>query len=217
MAVVCGVDDSGRGPVIGPMILAGISMDEEKLASLKALGVKDSKDLSPNQRNLMYEKILKLVKGHKIIIVPPAEIDEAVESRTSNLNTLEAQKFAMIINYLKPDVAIVDCPSTNIRNYTETLRLYLKHEVNLRCEHKADKNWPAVAAASILAKVTRDREVQSLKEKYKIEFGSGYMADPITKKFLDENWQKYSKIYRKSWASYKKLVEGSKQKSLSEF
>jgi len=217
MTVVCGVDDAGRGPVIGPMILAGVSIEEEKLASLKALGVKDSKELSANQRNILYEKIIKVVKGYKVLVVSPSEIDTAVESRTSNLNTLEAQKFAMIINHLKPDIVIVDCPSTNIRAYSETLKLYLKHDVNLRCEHKADRNWPSVAAASILAKVTRDREVEALKEKYKIEFGSGYPADPTTKKFLEENWKKHAKIFRKSWATYKKYSDSAKQKSLAEF
>lgn len=217
MPLIAGFDDAGRGPVIGPMVIAGVSIEEEKLASLKALGVKDSKLLSPTQRDALYDKILKLVKGHKAIIIPPSEIDQAVESKTMNLNGLEAIKFAQAINFLKPDVAIVDCPSTNIRAYTDQVKVYLKDKVNLRCEHKADLNFPVCAAASIIAKVTRDREIEKIKEKYNIEFGSGYPADERTQIFLKENWDKHPELFRKSWSSYKVYSQPKKQKSLSEF
>ncbi len=217
MTVVAGLDDAGRGPVIGPMVLAGVSIEEEKLASLKALGVKDSKLLSPTQREVLYDKILKLVKNYKVAIIPPKEIDEAVESKSVNLNGLEAIHFAQIINFLKPDAAIVDCPSTNIRAYTDYLKIYLKEKVNLRCEHKADKNHVIVGAASIIAKVTRDREIEKLKQKYKVDFGSGYPSDPLTQQFLKENWKNYPDLFRKSWSSYKAYSEPKRQKSLSEF
>ena len=198
------------------MVLAGVSIEEEKLASLRAIGVQDSKLLSPTQREGLYKKIIKLVKAYKTIIVPAKEIDQAVESKTINLNTLEAQKFAQLINFLKPEIAIVDCPSTNISAYTEQLKTYLKTKVNLRCEHKAEK-YPSVAAASILAKVTRDKEVENLKKKYDIDFGSGYPSDPNTQMFLKDNWNKYPSLFRKSWATYKRYSEAKKQKTLKDF
>ena len=198
------------------MVLGGVVIDEERVASLKAIDVKDSKLLSANKREILYEKILRLVDGYKIIIISPEKIDEAVESVSSNLNTLEAITFAQLINFLKPDVAIVDCPSTNIRAYTEQLKIYLKNPVNLRCEHKAEK-YPVVAAASILAKVTRDREMEKIREEYKVECGSGYPADPLTQRFLKENWNKYPELFRKSWSTYRAYSEPKRNKSLSEF
>jgi len=195
------------------MVLAGVAIEEEKLGSLQALGVKDSKLLSPTQREVLYDKIIKIVKSYKILVTQPADIDKAVF--VNGLNTLEAIKFSQLINALKPDVAIVDCPSTNIGAYTEELKLLLKQPTNLRCEHKAEK-YPVVAAASILAKVTRDREIEKMKETYG-DCGSGYPADPKTKQFLKENWDKYPEIFRKSWSTYKAYSEGKKQKSLSEF
>jgi len=221
MATICGIDDSGRGPVIGPMVLAGVVVDEEDLPKLKSIGVKDSKLLTPNQREKLYPEILKIVKKYNIIKVSPEEIDKAVMSEEgSNLNYLEAEKMAEIINSLRPDKVIVDCPSNNKKAFASFLQSKLKVNTSLRCEHKADILFCEVSAASILAKVTRDREIELIKKEIGINFNSGYPADPVTKKFLKENWNKYPKIFRHSWSSYKEYSEGKKskkQKTLGEF
>src|SRR3989344_2198887 len=217
MKIIAGIEDAGRGPIIGPMVLAGVSIEEDKITELKEMKVKDSKLLTPKKRQELYSKIIAVAKDYKIIIVEPKEIDEALESDSLNLNWLEAIKFAQIINYLKPDKAIVDCPSPNIKAYKEYLMVYLKDKnIDLICEHKADVNYPIVSAASILAKVTRDREVEKLKKKYG-NIGSGYMADPITKKFFDENFEKHPEIFRKTWMPYKNNVKNKSQKKLGEF
>ena len=217
MKIIAGIEDAGRGPIIGPMVLAGVSIDEDKITELKEMKVKDSKLLTPKKRQELYSKIIAVAKDYKIIIVEPKEIDEALESDSLNLNWLEAIKFAQIINYLKPDKAIVDCPSPNIRAYKEYLMVYLKDKnIDLICEHKADVNYPIVSASSIIAKVTRDREVEKLKKKYG-DFGSGYLADPKTKKFFDENWEKHPEIFRKTWTPYKDHINGKNQKKLGEF
>jgi len=217
MKIIAGIEDAGRGPIIGPMVLAGVSIDEDKITELKEMKVKDSKLLTPKKRQELYSKIIAVAKDYKIIIVEPKEIDEALESDSLNLNWLEAIKFAQIINYLKPDKAIVDCPSPNIRAYKEYLMVYLKDKnIDLICEHKADVNYPIVSASSIIAKVTRDREVEKLKKKYG-DFGSGYLADPKTKKFFDENWEKHPEIFRKTWTPYKDHINGKDQKKLGEF
>ena len=125
------------------------------------------------------------------MIISPGEIDKTLETPGTNLNWLESIKFAMIINYLKPEIAIVDCPSNNIIAYSEHLKTYLKENIQLRCEHKADSKYVMVGAASILAKVTRDREIAKLKEIYG-DFNSGYPSDLQTIEFLKENWNKYT-------------------------
>ena len=89
--------------------------------------------------------------------------------------------------------------------------------MNLVLEHKADLNYPVVSAASILAKVTRDAEIEKLKKQIGIDFGSGYMSDPKTVEFLKENYEKYPEIFRKSWFPYQELVNNKFQKSLTEF
>ncbi len=217
--IICGIDDAGKGPVLGPMILAGIAIDEKDLPKLIELGVKDSKLLSPKQRELIYTKLIKEVKRYKIIKIPPEEIDKYVFSEETNLNWLEAEKMADIINSLRPNEVIVDCPSNNKKAFAHYLESKINVNTSLRCEHKAEI-FPTVAAASIIAKVTRDREVELIKKKLRVDFGSGYPSDPTTKKFLKENWNKHPEIFRHSWSTYQEFSEGKKskkQKTLGEF
>ncbi len=202
------------------MVIAGIVIDEKELPKLKALGVKDSKLLTPKQRELIYNKLIKEVKRYKVIKIPPEEIDIAVFSDTTNLNWLEADKMAEVINSLSPDEVIVDCPSNTKMAFAEYLENKITVKTSLRCEHKADFLFQIVGAASIIAKTIRDREVELLKKRIGINFNSGYPADPITKKFLKENWNKYPEIFRHSWSSYQEYSEGKKskkQKTLGDF
>ncbi len=217
---LAGVDEAGRGPVIGPLVVAGVMIDESQEHELITLGVKDSKLLSDLQRKRFYDAIIAKYE-HFIIVVEPDEIDAAVESTTSNLNLLETQKMAMIINKLVPDKVIIDAPSTNIAKFTETLRTYLKKDTTIQAEHKADLIYPVVSAASILAKETREMLVEEIKRKHNVDCGSGYPADPKTKEFLRENYNnpKYIYLFRKSWATYKNMVKEKaiKQRSLGDF
>src|SRR3989344_8165194 len=196
--LIYGSDEAGRGPVIGPLVMAAVITEENNIEKLMRIGVKDSKLLTPEKRNSMFEKIKAAVKNYKIIIIQPNEIDEAVEStKGMNLNWLEAHKTAELLNNLKPDAAYIDCPSVNTKAYTAYLRKLLKHKVELFVEHKADLNYPVVSAASILAKVTRDIEIEKIQEKIKQDIGSGYPSDPVTQKFIKENYKKYPDIFRK--------------------
>jgi ribonuclease HII len=219
MTKLLGIDDAGRGPVIGPMTLAGIIINQEEESKIKALNAKDSKLLTPTQRRAIAEK-LKPKFTHHIVTSSPKQIDDS-----TNLNYLEAIKTAEIINYLTKDSkektkTIVDCPSVNIEAWSKDVQDLLENPKNiiLSCEHKADANHPIVGAASILAKEKREEEIYKLKIKHKIDFGSGYPADPKTKKFIQENFdnKEYSSIIRFSWNTIKKLVKAkeSKQKKL---
>lgn len=208
--------NSPLGPVIGPLVIAGVIVDEKHLDRLRNDGIKDSKLLSPLQRKRLFEHVKKSVKDYKIIIIQPDEIDKAVEG--GNLNWLEADKSAEIINALKPERAMLDCPSNNTNAYRSYVfeRLGNKN-IELNAEHKADLHHVEVSAASILAKVTRDNEMEKLSKKIGQNCGSGYPADPITKQFLEKNYRKYPDIFRKSWATYKNLVGKEFQKGLGSF
>lgn len=216
LLLICGVEEAGRGPVIGPMVICGILIKKQTIKTLKQMGVKDSKKLTPQKREFLFNKICETVQDFVITVVSAKEIDKALNSDKSNLNLLEAEKFASIINKLKPDIAYVDCPSNNTKSYTQTMKNLVKTKTKLVVENKADQNYIVVGAASILAKVTRDREIEKIKDKYNIEFGSGYPADPFTKQFLESNYNKYP-IFRKSWASWKNLAKKNGQKKLNFF
>ena len=217
MTSIAGIDEAGRGPVIGPLVMAGVKLRKEAEQRLINIGVKDSKLLTHGQRESLFVKILDIVDSYKILIISPKEIDKTLKSDTTNLNWLEADYSAKIINELNPDEAILDCPSNNIEAYVNYLKGKVKTKTEILAEHKADMNYPVVSAASILAKVTRDREIEKIKEKTGKNIGSGYPSDPITQTFLRQNYDKYPDIFRKGWASYKKMVEKKKQKSLGDF
>lgn len=216
MTLICGIDEAGRGPVIGPLVMAGILIEESNIPKLKSLGVKDSKLLTKIQRNNLFNKIKTTVKKYKILIIEPKEIDQALESDNLNLNWLEAIKSAEIINNLKPDKAILDCPSNNTKAYKDYVKNLLKTKTELIVEHKADVTYPEASAASILAKVTRDNEMEKIQEKYG-NCGPGYPANEITQKFLEKNWEKHPEIFRKTWSSYKKHQQAKHQKTLESF
>jgi len=217
---IVGIDEAGRGPVIGPLVMAGVKVSEKDVVKLETLGLKDSKLLSPKQREEFFSILSRLdyIK-YEINIASPKEIDDVLNSVNFNLNSFEALHSALIINKLKPDLAILDLPSNNADAYNESVRINLNVKVELISEHKADMNYAVVSAASIFAKVTRDREVEKIKREMRVDFGSGYPSDPKTVEFLERNYAKkeYSNIFRKTWASYKRLVSEKKQKRLGEY
>jgi ribonuclease HII len=213
---IIAIDEAGRGPVLGPMVMCGVSVDEKNVSKLRDIGVRDSKLLSPEKREELEPQVKKIVSGFKVAIVGPNEIDTMLK-RGVNLNDLEMLKTAEIINALEGDMAIIDCPSTNIEAYKRELKAKIARKIELVVEHKADFNHVEVGAASIIAKVLRDSEVKKLQEQYDADFGSGYMSDPVTKKFIEDNWDKYPELFRHSWSSWRELKENKNQKNLFEY
>lgn len=200
---IAGIDEAGRGPVIGPLVICCAVIETENLQKLEALGVKDSKLLTPKKREQLAKTIPALLHSHEILIIPVEEIDKALNNPSLNLNWLEAIKTAILLNKLHPEKAIIDCPSNNIPAYKKYLEQLLKEPIPIILEHNAERNT-IVAAASILAKVTRDAEIEKLKKEHG-DFGSGYPSDQKTKVFLQRHWKNKAFLFRKTWASYKNL------------
>jgi ribonuclease HII len=206
--LIAGVDDAGRGSVVGPLVIAGILIKEEDLPRLIQLGVKDSKLLSPHRRETLAVEIKRIVEKYSVIKLSPREIDEVVETgkKLHRLNRLEAQAMAKVIEALKPDIAYVDASDVIEERFKEHILECLPFKIKIISEHKADKTYPVVSAASIIAKVTRDSEIAELAKKYG-DFGSGYPSDPRTVNFLQhclEKWREYPDDIRKSWKPAKK-------------
>lgn len=193
-------------------------IDEKDMDKLSEMGVKDSKLLSPLQRERLFDQIKAVLHSFKIIELLPAKIDAALTDPNSNLNWLELDNMVTCINDLKPDKVIIDAPSNNIPKVKEYVMRKMHNKMTkVILEHKADLNHVIVGAASILAKVTRDREIQKLQKEIGVNFGSGYPADPITADFLRKNWEKYPHLFRKSWKSYTHVAQLKNQKGLKEF
>lgn len=209
--LILGIDDAGRGPLIGDMFLAGVLLKPETEALFKSEGVNDSKQLAHPVRVRLAEFIHEHEIASKVLFATPEAIDRSIATGI-NLNTLEALKAAEIINALNKSEekikVIIDCPSVNTRAWQKTLMGYIHHAENLEisCEHKADANYPVVSAASILAKVAREESVSELKKQYG-DMGSGYPSDPHTVAFLKKHGARLtdSGIFRKSWATWKEM------------
>ena len=222
--LILGIDDAGRGPVIGPMILAGCLVDEEIELEFKKLGVKDSKKLTPRRREMLAEIIKKRAITFEITLTHPNEITSK-NHEGINLNKIEAQKSAEIINKINKGQGkiniYVDCPSPNIKAWQKVLEGYIENPDNLEihCEHKADVNHVSCSAASIIAKTTRDAEIEKIKKLVGVDFGSGYSSDPVTCKFLQDYSEKHKKdgIFRETWQTWKQVCSKKEQKNLGEF
>jgi len=211
--LIAGIEEAGRGAVIGPLVVAGAVFEEKDIESLKSLGVRDSKLLKPLRREALFGAIIKTAKRYLIIKISPHEIDNSLNSGV-NLNELEGLKFVELVNKLNPDTAIIDCPSNNIHAFKSYLFERIKNKkMQLKVEHKADVRYLIVGAASILAKVSRDREIKTIEKAIGQSVGTGYPSNTICQKFLKENWNKYD-IFRKTWASYKRVVGTEKQTKL---
>ncbi len=219
--LIAGIDEAGRGCVIGPLVIAGILIKQENIPALTQLGVKDSKLLTAKKREALIPEITHLSEKTEIIKLSPQQIDRAVEShrKLHKLNRLEAETMAQIVTTLKPEIAYVDAADVLADRFASHIQEASPFKTRIIAEHKADKTYPVVSAASIIAKVERDREIALLREQYG-DFGTGYLTDPKTPNFMTE-WLKTHKEYpdciRKSWKPAKaaKSQQGTTQTKLT--
>jgi ribonuclease HII len=218
--MICGVDESGRGPVIGPLVVAGVTLANDK--RLIELRVKDSKKVSPVRRERLAEKIKIMAIDYEIIVIPAKDIDDMRKVMT--LNEIEVNAFARVIKKLKPDICYVDSADVNEERFKKDILSNLSFKPEIVSKHKADDIYTIVGAASILAKTRRDEEVRRIAEKLemklKLPLGSGYPADPLTQNFLKTWYEKYGKLpphIRKSWKTTHNLIKNAKTRSLDDF
>jgi ribonuclease HII len=209
--LVGGVDDAGRGCIIGPLVLAGVALEESQISKLNGIGVRDSKTLSPSARIRLYPLIKDLAYKVVSVKVPPEEVDKYVARRKKyiKLNLLEAEAAAKVVEELEADLVYIDASDTDPERFKKNVVALIKRRVEVISEHNADKTYPIVSAASIVAKVERDAEIARLRERYG-NFGSGYPADPNTIAFLREWLGKHGEIppfARKTWKTWRRLVD----------
>lgn len=210
---ILGIDEAGRGPVIGPMVICGALIKEDKIAELDRLNPVDSKKLSSTKREAFRKELVKLLDGYQLIVIDPVEIDKYVIR--NRLNYLEINKISSIINYFKPNIVYVDSPLINTSKLANMIKSKLDYKPHIISENRAER-YRIVAAASILAKTKRDQLISALKDNYG-ELGSGYCHDPKTLSFLKywvQNNRNLPDIVRKSWFTSKKALNQLLQKTL---
>lgn len=214
--LIAGVDEAGRGPALGPMVIAVAVIEKEDEEQFVEMGVKDSKLLTREQRNEYFPKIKAMVKEYGSVHIEAMELDELMERKS--LNEIEAMKIGKMLNELKikPELVFVDSPDFVESNFGERIQRYLNFKIQIRSEHKADINYPVVSAASVIAKVERDFVIDKLAEEFGF-MGSGYSHDENTIKFI-ENWLNTHGslpfFARKQWQTNKNILNKKYQTKL---
>ena len=212
--IVGGVDEAGRGAVIGPMVVAGISFRERDIQVLEEIGVRDSKLLSRKERAAKYGRLVEIARSICVRVVQIEEIDNNVSFK--RLNHLEALSMAQVIDNINADTIFVDCCDVNQEKFRSIILSHVKRRLqNARSGkmevfsfHHADSLNLAVSAASIVAKVIREEEIGNIRKIHR-EIGSGYPSDKQTARFI-KSWIDVTGVpppfARSSWLPVKKLL-----------
>ncbi|MDO8726498.1 MAG: ribonuclease HII [Candidatus Methanoperedens sp.] len=218
--MIAGIDEAGKGPVLGPMCVAGLLLDENKLGRIAQLGVKDSKKLSPKKREALSVDIKELADKIFILEVSPGQIDEL--RKVITMNEIMVACYVKVLEELKPESAFVDAADVIAQRFGDNIMKKYSGDLKITSEHNADEKFPIVSAASILAKVRRDELVRNIEVENGIEIGSGYPSDRKTINFLD-NWVKehgsLPDFARSSWETSKNIIERSRniQRTISDY
>jgi len=213
--LIVGVDEAGRGPVIGPLVVAGVAVESD--VELRHMNVRDSKKLSPERREALAPEIEK-VSTYEVIVIPAERID--VMRSEMSLNDFEAKLFAEVIDKLRPETAYVDAADVDEIEFKRCVRKELAFDVEIVSQHNADELFPVVSAASILAKVCRDREMRTIEDEIGMHIGSGYASDADTIAFLETWIRAHGSLpphTRASWDTARRLLAESRNHKLDDF
>ena len=202
--MICGVDEAGKGPVLGPLVVAAVAVKNAK--EIENLGIKDSKQLNATKRKEL-AKLIKEKYDYAVEIIESETVDKY--RRQNKLNELNREAFERVISKLNPNVAYVDAADVNEDRFGKQIkkRLTNQKDTDVISMHKADAKIDVVAAASIIAKETRENEIRKLKGKIG-DFGSGYPSDERTIKFLKSFYAdngKWPTGTRKSWKTVERI------------
>ncbi|SDA42735.1 ribonuclease HII [Methanobrevibacter millerae] len=203
---ILGIDEAGRGSVLGPLVIAGVVIPDKKENILDNMGVKDSKKLTPERREILSRKLKKMFEWDTVIY-SASDID-SLRAKGVNLNEIERKGMQELILKLKSDMVIVDAVDVKPERFQDKLERATK--ANVKAEHKADDTYIEVGAASIIAKHTRDVAIAEINRDFADMggIGSGYPSDPTTKKFLSNyTYNEMPDFVRKSWSTVAKLKD----------
>ena len=217
---VLGIDEAGRGPVIGSMFIGGFVTDEKDLDRLEDLGVKDSKKLSDSRREKIRKDLGEI--GNSIVEeFTASSIDSMMEGMT--INRIEIKGFARVIDQADPDKVVMDLPEPDAEEFIDKIKKSMNSDstdIEFTAEHGADDSFPVVSAASIVAKSARESHVEELHSKYGYDFASGYPHDKPTINFLERYLDQEGELpseTRRSWSTAERLIDQHQQNPISDF
>ena len=216
-ARIVGIDEAGRGSFLGPLVVGGFAVAPDRVDELRSAGVRDSKLLTPSARAAVYAR-LRRIGEMRSIALPPAAIDRAVAQQ--QLNELEATAFGHLVRGLRATEAHVDACDPNEARFGRRVALHAGLPVRVLARHHADRDDPVVGAASIVAKVRRDRSVAQLATRLGAEVGSGYPSDEETVAFVRGWLAAHSDPpawLRHSWATMKRVKLARPARTLDQF
>ena len=212
----CGIDEAGRGSVMGPLVVGVVFVESDE--DLIDIGVKDSKKLTPKKRDMMYDRIIEASVDWGVVIVPAEGIDE--QRKEISLNEIELRMFAEAAAKHPVDEIYADCPDINAEAFSQRFRNRLGFDGRITVKHKADELYPVVSAASIVAKVTRDRMMDDIRKEFDVPIGSGYPSDHYTMDFIAE-WIKNNRRapphVRCSWEPVKVMLSKRANTKITEW
>ena len=210
----CGIDEAGRGSVMGPLVVGAVWIENDGV--LSEIGVRDSKKLTPRTRERMFDRITESANAWCTVIVTADEIDS--RRRTESLNEIELRMFAEAASKNPSSTVYADCPDVNEARFASELGSIVEGPAII-AKHNADDMYPAVSAASIVAKVTRDRMIEDLHKEIG-DFGSGYPSDHYTMDFISD-WMSRNGSppphTRRSWEPVKQLISARSVRRLDEW
>jgi ribonuclease HII len=205
---IVGVDEAGRGSFLGPLVVGAFAVDSTRVPELRAAGARDSKELTPAAREVVYVRLRELGEMRSVTLAPEV-VDRAV--RLEGLNELEASAFGHLVRGLHAEEARVDACDPNERRFAGRVAQHARLPVRIVARHHADRDDPVVGAASIVAKVRRDRAIRRLADRLGEEIGSGYPSDPVTLEFV-RGWvgahAEHPSWLRASWATMRRVKLG---------
>ncbi|MCE4615500.1 MAG: ribonuclease HII [Aeropyrum sp.] len=221
--VEVGVDEAGRGSVVGELVVAAYAARTSEKRLLEEIGVRDSKVLTAARRLYIYRD-LKGVGFFTVQAIPAREIDR------ENINRLVTRAIARLVSrvmahygYLPTSIVIDRYGDEG--GVVDALTALGVQRSSIIVEEKADTKYPVVSAASIVAKVVRDARIEVLRRLHGVR-GSGYPSDPETREWLAEVFRRGGRpsYVRYSWETVKKLggpwigrKRGARARTLDEF
>ena len=215
--LILGLDEAGRGSWIGPLVVGGFLAPRSSLPGLVGIGVADSKRLSPGRRVELFRRLGALGRRFTVTL-SPSQLDPWV--RDGRLNELEAIAFARLVRRSRPCEVHVDACDPVAERFGTRIRELSGHPGAMDSRHRADVDLPAVSAASIVAKVTRDRAIERLRRSLGEEVGSGYPSDPATIRFVRAYLARpraEAEWLRSSWAPTQRLMRERSARRLESF
>ncbi|MDY7081153.1 MAG: ribonuclease HII [Halobacteria archaeon] len=210
-----GVDEAGKGAVLGNMIVVALGIGTDGDGSIDS-ELRDSKKLSPARRVEIAQELRERAR-FSVVEIPPGEIDSYLETPDESMNDLMVEAHSRALNRIdtrEGERVIVDASDVSAERFAR--RVSSKLDFEIEAEHGADDSYEAVSGASILAKVERDSHIRSIHP----DAGSGYPSDPKTREFIRRNVRETGELpseARKTWQTCRDILAEQKQSEIGDF